>query len=59
LDDHGVAIVNRRDGSRSGGSGFVASWVDWDLAKILHRLAPALVKPLGKTLRKLAIPNEQ
>ena len=37
----------------------MASRVDLDLAKTLHRLAPELVKPFGEAVRKLAIPNEQ
>ena len=37
----------------------MAPWIDLDLAKTRHRLAPELVKSLGEAVRELAIPNEQ
>src|SRR5882672_7949253 len=40
-------------------SGLVASWINLDLAEVLHRLPPEFVKPFRKAVRELAIPDQQ
>src|SRR5712691_12597830 len=40
-------------------SGLVASWINLDLAQILHRLPPEFVKPFRQAVREFAIPDEQ
>ena len=40
-------------------SGLVASWINLDLAQILHRLPPEFVKAFREAVCEFAIPDQQ
>jgi hypothetical protein len=44
--------------ARNSQLGLVASWINLDLAQILHRFPPELVKTVRQTVREFAIPDE-